>query len=92
MSVQCQLSILFPAFFEQAAVQQDKTQPHRMIVVMSSDRGLCGGIHSGICRALRDTVLSEQKPGQETKLVVIGDKAKAILQRFILDVQTSCNY
>jgi len=68
------------AFFDNADLEQDKTQPSQMIVVMSSDRGLCGGIHSGICRDMRG-ILGEAKPGVETKLVVVGDKAKAILSR-----------
>nr|KAG5708434.1 hypothetical protein BaRGS_026161 [Batillaria attramentaria] len=68
------------SFYENAELNQDKTQPHQMIMVMSSDRGLCGGCHSGICRELRP-VLSEHKPGGEIKLVIVGDKAKGILQR-----------
>lgn len=72
------------AFFESAELQQDKAQPNQMIVVMSSDRGLCGGVHSGICRELRG-ILGERGPATETKLVVVGDKAKGILQRTFKD-------
>ncbi|XP_076469162.1 ATP synthase subunit gamma, mitochondrial-like [Babylonia areolata] len=72
------------AFFESAELQQDKAQPNQMIVVMSSDRGLCGGVHSGICRELRG-ILGERGPTTETKLVVVGDKAKGILQRTFKD-------
>ena len=53
-----------------------------MIVIMSSDRGLCGGIHSGICRELRH-LFEHQKPGVDYKLVIIGDKAKGIMQRYV---------
>jgi len=68
------------AFFENADLQQDKAKEKHMIVVLSSDRGLCGGIHSGVCRELRP-ILNEPAPGQEQKLVVVGDKARSILSR-----------
>lgn len=68
------------AFFENTELEQDKSQPNQMIVVMSSDRGLCGGIHSGICRELRN-MLAEPTPGVDTKLIIVGDKARSILSR-----------
>jgi len=48
-----------------------------LIVVSSSDKGLCGGIHSGLSRYTRR--LMEQKPNAD--LVVIGEKSKAQLGR-----------
>jgi len=72
------------AFFENTELEQDKSQPNQMIVVMSSDRGLCGGIHSGICRELRN-MLAEPNPGVDTKLVIVGDKARSILSRTYKD-------
>ncbi|MCJ1232906.1 atp3 gamma subunit of the F1 sector of mitochondrial F1F0 ATP synthase [Varicellaria rhodocarpa] len=48
-----------------------------LIVVASSDKGLCGGIHSGLSKATRR--LLETKP--DADLVVIGEKSKAQLGR-----------
>jgi len=48
-----------------------------LIVVCSSDKGLCGGIHSGMSRKTR-AILAE-KPDME--LVVLGEKCKAQLGR-----------
>ncbi len=57
-----------------------------MLVVCSSDRGLCGAIHSSICKAVKATVAgNEEKSGLDTKIVVIGDKARSILQRTLAD-------
>ncbi|KAL8604348.1 hypothetical protein ACOMHN_028111 [Nucella lapillus] len=67
-------------FFERMELEQDKAGPSQMILVMSSDRGLCGGIHSGLCRELR-SVLNQRSPAIDTKLVIIGDKARSTLQR-----------
>lgn len=51
-----------------------------MIVAVSSDRGLCGAIHSSICKAVKASI-AEQKDGLDTKIVVVGDKARSVLQR-----------
>ncbi|KAG9302284.1 hypothetical protein G9A89_008775 [Geosiphon pyriformis] len=48
-----------------------------LIIVVSSDRGLCGGIHSSVAKASRKLV--EER--RETGLVVLGDKAKSQLAR-----------
>jgi len=48
-----------------------------LIVVASSDKGLCGGIHSGLTKKARRML--EQKP--DADVVVIGEKSKAQLSR-----------
>lgn len=48
-----------------------------LIIVVSSDKGLCGGIHSGLTKATRRML--EQKP--DADLVIIGEKSKAQLSR-----------
>merc|ERR1712121_338126 len=68
------------AFYEKAEVEQDKSKPNHLVVALSSDRGLCGGIHSAVAKYIR-AMVEEQGANAETKLVVIGDKAKAVLSR-----------
>jgi len=48
-----------------------------VIVALSSDRGLCGGIHSSISKAIK-----AHSAGREPKIVIVGDKAKLQLQKF----------
>lgn len=48
-----------------------------LLVVCSSDKGLCGGIHSGMTRATRR--LLAEKP--DLNIVVVGEKCKAQLGR-----------
>lgn len=48
-----------------------------LIIVASSDKGLCGGIHSGLSKAARRMLA--KKP--DADLVVIGEKSKAQLSR-----------
>jgi F-type H+-transporting ATPase subunit gamma len=48
-----------------------------LIVVASSDKGLCGGIHSGLSKTVRRMVAA--KPNAD--IVVLGEKCKAQLGR-----------
>lgn len=48
-----------------------------LLIVCSSDKGLCGGIHSGISRKVRKIILENPN----TDLVILGEKCKAQLGR-----------
>jgi F-type H+-transporting ATPase subunit gamma len=48
-----------------------------LIIICSSDKGLCGGIHSGMTRKTRALVAEHPN----TDLVIIGEKCKAQLSR-----------
>ncbi|KAI7891164.1 ATP synthase F1, gamma subunit [Mucor mucedo] len=50
-----------------------------LLVASSSDRGLCGGIHSSVSKATRRAII--EKP--EAELVILGDKSKAQLSRAV---------
>ncbi len=50
-----------------------------LLVICSSDKGLCGGVHSGLSRAAR-RMLNEEGAGNY-EIVVIGDKSKAQMSR-----------
>lgn len=68
-------------FNEQAEVQTapENVKKH-LIVAVTSDRGLCGAIHTSIVKAVKST-LAEEKQSLDTKIVCIGDKSKGMLQR-----------
>jgi F-type H+-transporting ATPase subunit gamma len=68
------------AFYEKAEVKADPSKPNHLIVAISSDRGLCGGIHSGIAKAIRNDINKEAN-ADNIKIVAVGDKARGILQR-----------
>jgi len=57
------------------AVPADATQ---LLIAVTSDRGLCGAVHSNIAKRIR----SEYDPAKANyKIVCIGDKSRNILQR-----------
>lgn len=58
---------------EPLAVEEKKN----LLIVCSSDKGLCGGVHSGISRTVRRMLA--QTPNYD--LVVLGEKCKSQLSR-----------
>jgi F-type H+-transporting ATPase subunit gamma len=54
----------------------------KLMVVISSDKGLCGGIHSSVSKATRRSIAgTEDAVDKDSPIVVIGDKSKAQLVR-----------
>jgi len=64
--------------FEAAETKVPEVEEKKsLIIVCSSDRGLCGGIHSGLSRRIRKLFAEEGS----SDLVVIGEKCRAQLSR-----------
>jgi F-type H+-transporting ATPase subunit gamma len=57
-----------------------KDQTH-LIVVATSDRGLCGGFNSSIVRGARRRIADLQNEGKTVKLICIGRKGRDMLRR-----------
>jgi len=57
-----------------------KSDTH-LLVIVSSDRGLCGGFNTNLIRETRKTILALQGEGKTVKIITIGRKASAILRR-----------
>nr|AIX97508.1 mitochondrial gamma chain [Ceratosolen solmsi] len=68
-------------FYEQAEVTPVEGDTNKLMVAVTSDRGLCGAVHTGISRNIRDTLLANASERENTKIVCIGEKSRAILQR-----------
>ena len=52
-----------------------------LLVLMTSDRGLCGGFNSSIIRRARTEVRKLQGDGKTVKLVCVGRKGRDVLKR-----------
>lgn len=67
-----------------------------LFVVVSSDRGLCGGFNSNLVRNVREQVRFLISNGKNVKLLLIGRKAKEALRRefsdIILETQEAGDY
>jgi len=76
-------------------VPSDKPTPNKLFIVISSDKGLCGGIHSSVSKATRkalagseDSLLATSSANDVTvspdsTIMVIGDKSKAQMTRTV---------
>ncbi|KAF9928264.1 atp3 gamma subunit of the F1 sector of mitochondrial F1F0 ATP synthase [Linnemannia zychae] len=61
----------------------------KVYIVSSSDRGLCGGIHSSVAKATRKLMAADGAPSE---IIVLGDKAKNQMARTNrADIQLSFN-
>merc|ERR1719288_459594 len=72
------------AFYEQAKVGEDAETAaaggKELYVALTSDRGLCGGVHSSICKTIRNELL--EKPNLDNVgIICVGDKSRAQLGR-----------
>jgi len=67
-------------FYTKAEVTQDEKKPNHLIVAMTSDRGLCGSVHSNIVRAIK-AEMPLKPAGTTVKIIAIGDKSRAMLGR-----------
>ncbi|KAH8175935.1 ATP synthase domain-containing protein [Sarocladium implicatum] len=55
----------------------ESEEAKKLVIVCSSDKGLCGGVHSGMSRRIRKM----WNEGDNFDLVIIGEKCKAQLSR-----------
>jgi len=74
------------ALVEKNVLEVSGADKGKLIVAVSSDRGLCGGCHSYITKKVKP-ILDEDS---EAKLVVIGDKVRGQLMRKYSDNMKFC--
>ncbi|PKL96713.1 MAG: F0F1 ATP synthase subunit gamma [Gammaproteobacteria bacterium HGW-Gammaproteobacteria-8] len=55
-------------------------------VIVSSDRGLCGGLNNNLFRQLLGRFRKHQEDGQEVSLVLIGRKAQQFFKRIKIEI------
>uniref|UniRef100_A0A6I8NP01 ATP synthase F(1) complex subunit gamma, mitochondrial n=4 Tax=Ornithorhynchus anatinus TaxID=9258 RepID=A0A6I8NP01_ORNAN len=69
------------ALYEKADIKVPEDKKKHLIIGVSSDRGLCGAIHSSVAKQMKNEVASLTAAGKEVMLVGIGDKLRGILHR-----------
>lgn len=66
-------------FYEKAEiVPAEAVEKKKLLIAMTSDRGLCGAVHTGVARNIRNELAQDSS---NTKVICVGDKSRAILQR-----------
>lgn len=59
---------------------EDKSDLDHLLVVMSSERGLCGGFNASIVRKVKQDIKDLQASGKKVKLLVVGKKGMDALK------------
>lgn len=72
-----------PALYEKAEIKapEDKAAKH-LIIGVTSDRGLCGAIHSGVAKTIKSEIANLTGTGKEVMVVNVGDKLRGLLHRY----------
>ena len=73
------------ALFDKAEVLEEERKPKHLVIAISSDRGLCGSVHSNVARFIRSLMAERGQDSASTMLVCVGDKVRTILQRQFRD-------
>lgn len=68
--------------YEKAEIKapEDKSGKH-LIIGVTSDRGLCGAIHSGVAKTIKNEIANLTGTGKEVMVVNVGDKLRGLLHR-----------
>jgi F-type H+-transporting ATPase subunit gamma len=82
-----------PAEINEHTQLGDEAGKRKLFIVISSDKGLCGGIHSSVTKFTRRTIASTENPvDSDSPIMVVGDKSKQQLARILGDnMQMSFN-
>lgn len=70
-------------FFDRLPLSEDGNAVS--ILALSSDKGLCGGINSGVAKQARLKLMEEEKKGSNVTLMSAGNKAVGALRRLYGD-------
>ncbi|KAK7572042.1 hypothetical protein V9T40_014514 [Parthenolecanium corni] len=58
--------------------EKEPAEGFKLLVAVTSDRGLCGAVHTSVSRQIRNELAEKS---DNVKVVCIGDKSRSILQR-----------
>ena len=57
-----------------------------LLIINSSDRGLCGGFNSNLFRNAKNWISEEQEKGKSVKIITVGKKASSFYKKTDLNV------
>ncbi|KAK8774148.1 hypothetical protein V5799_011318 [Amblyomma americanum] len=69
------------AFYDVAEIKPPEGKQKTLIIAISSDRGLCGAIHSSVAKRIRTMMQEDPQLLENARIICVGDKVRGILQR-----------
>lgn len=76
-------SYLCLALYEKAEIKAPEEKNKHLIIGVSSDRGLCGAIHTSVAKAIKSEIAKLTVAGKEVMVVNVGDKLRGLLYRYL---------
>ena len=70
-----------PTSNERNLLTGDNKDSIHMLILFTSERGLCGGFNSIVTKSLRDKVASLEESGKQVKIICVGKKGYDIIKR-----------
>ena len=74
------LNLLFLELLETTELDSDEGKENHLVIAISSDRGLCGGVHSNVAKVIKQAI-ADNPPNRNYRVACVGDKVRTILQR-----------
>nr|XP_033814350.1 ATP synthase subunit gamma, mitochondrial isoform X2 [Geotrypetes seraphini]XP_033814351.1 ATP synthase subunit gamma, mitochondrial isoform X3 [Geotrypetes seraphini] len=69
------------ALYEKAEIKTPEDKTKYVLIGVSSDRGLCGAIHSSVAKVIKNEISALSGSGKQVMVIGVGDKLRGILQR-----------
>jgi len=66
--------------FETTELDSDEGKENHLVIAISSDRGLCGAVHSNVAKVIKHAI-TENPSNRNYRVACVGDKVRTILQR-----------
>lgn len=65
---------------ESTELDSDEGKENHLVIAISSDRGLCGGVHSNVAKVIKQAI-TDNPSSRNYRVACVGDKVRTILQR-----------
>ncbi|XP_074874288.1 ATP synthase F(1) complex subunit gamma, mitochondrial isoform X1 [Carettochelys insculpta] len=69
------------ALYEKSEIKVPEDKKKHLVIGVSSDRGLCGAIHTSVAKAMKTEINTLSDAGKDVMVVGVGDKLRGLLQR-----------
>jgi F-type H+-transporting ATPase subunit gamma len=70
--------------YDKTGAEGPEDVSRQLIIAISSDRGLCGGIHTGVNKAIKQ-YMATTPANVETKMFLVGDKCTSVIKKYSPD-------
>ena len=77
-----------PTSTERNLLTGDENDNIHMLILFTSERGLCGGFNSVVTKSLREKIVNLQKENKTVKIICVGKKGYDILKRQYSEIIT----